>query len=404
MISSRRAAVLLAGFGVLATPRSAGAYPWMIRHGYNGCGVCHVDPSGSGLLTAYGRAQSELSLATRFAGETADEASAASQFAFGLLTLPEWLLLGFSYRGAELWVRATNQDAAGNPLPVTHDARFVQMVADLRMGLRVSRFRASATVGWAPQQASAISLTSRSSNNVTSREHWIGWELGEDGGLIRAGRIPLPFGLRNVEHTSWVRAATATDVNQGQQAGLSLYLGDERFRGEIMLIAGNFQLSPDEYRERGYSGYIEASVGRSATVGLSSKITRAERDRSTGQPTLRQAHGGFVRWAVHPSVALLAEGDALIVTPLGTGQVQSGAAAWLQLDWEPLSGLHLAPALEALRQYGDAGTASFGQWLTLDWFVHSHVELRFDLTFRQVPPWRGSPSSVVALAQIHVLL
>ena len=49
-----------------AVPGAAHAYPWMIRHGYSGCGVCHVDPSGAGLLTDYGRAQSELLMATRW--------------------------------------------------------------------------------------------------------------------------------------------------------------------------------------------------------------------------------------------------------------------------------------------------------------------------------------------------
>ena len=34
------------------------------------------------------------------------------------------------------------------------------------------------------------------------RELWAGWELGEEAGLVRVGRIELPFGLRNVEHTA----------------------------------------------------------------------------------------------------------------------------------------------------------------------------------------------------------
>ncbi len=50
----------------LTLPLRAHAYPWMIRHHYTNCGSCHVDPSGGGILTTYGRAQSELLLAMRW--------------------------------------------------------------------------------------------------------------------------------------------------------------------------------------------------------------------------------------------------------------------------------------------------------------------------------------------------
>ena len=38
----------------------AHAHSWMIREGYATCAECHLDPSGGGLLTDYGRAQSEI--------------------------------------------------------------------------------------------------------------------------------------------------------------------------------------------------------------------------------------------------------------------------------------------------------------------------------------------------------
>src|SRR3954470_24712140 len=63
----RALAVALAAFWItlLGSP-AAHAYAWMIRHEYTGCNQCHADPSGGGLLTAYGRAQSELLLRTRY--------------------------------------------------------------------------------------------------------------------------------------------------------------------------------------------------------------------------------------------------------------------------------------------------------------------------------------------------
>lgn len=56
-------------------PNRADAYPWLIKHGYFGCGSCHADPSGGELLTAYGRVQGDLLLRMRYGD---DELSAAS--------------------------------------------------------------------------------------------------------------------------------------------------------------------------------------------------------------------------------------------------------------------------------------------------------------------------------------
>jgi len=115
----------------------------MIRHGYSGCGVCHVDPSGAGLLTDYGRAQSDLLMATRWSTEKLEEASPTADFGFGLFNLPDWLFLGFSYRGGELVARSTTNNDAGEQVSTATDRRWVHMVADLRAGLRIGRFRAS---------------------------------------------------------------------------------------------------------------------------------------------------------------------------------------------------------------------------------------------------------------------
>ncbi|HEY1906008.1 MAG TPA: hypothetical protein VGG91_08205, partial [Myxococcaceae bacterium] len=169
----------------LAIPGAARAYPWMIRHGYSGCGVCHVDPSGSGLLTSYGRAQSDLLLATRWSGERVEEASPTANFGFGLFKLPDWLLLDFSYRGGELFARSTTNDSSGQQLSTAKDQRWVHMVADLRAGLRIGRFRASGAIGWLPYAASPMSVTSNDQNNVVAREFWAGWELGDEAGLVR---------------------------------------------------------------------------------------------------------------------------------------------------------------------------------------------------------------------------
>src|SRR5262249_43142079 len=80
---------------------TARAYPWMIRHGYTGCTPCHADPSGSGPLTEYGRAQGELLLRTRY-GNTSEEAGRVAGFMWGEMKPPEELRLTGDFREAYL--------------------------------------------------------------------------------------------------------------------------------------------------------------------------------------------------------------------------------------------------------------------------------------------------------------
>jgi len=104
-----RAARLLSWIAVVAAicwPRAASAYPWMIRHEYQGCVPCHADPSGAGLLTEYGRAMGENVLRSRYGSKPADELPVYARFLFGVPT-PEWLLLGGSAFGL---LRKTGQD------------------------------------------------------------------------------------------------------------------------------------------------------------------------------------------------------------------------------------------------------------------------------------------------------
>ena len=84
---------------VLLFSPSARAYPWMIRHGYTGCVPCHTDPSGgAGVLTEYGRAQSDLLLRMRYTESSeSGEADNASKFLWGLIPTPGELRLGADF-------------------------------------------------------------------------------------------------------------------------------------------------------------------------------------------------------------------------------------------------------------------------------------------------------------------
>jgi hypothetical protein len=482
-------------------PSRAHAYAWMIKHAYSGCPVCHADPSGGELLTAYGRAQSDLLLRMRYgkpggssdsqpsssgsssfdsfdsdddsssakksdaapaaaptkaapatdedkddktdanSGEDDDDEDAdkakpdaksdaakpaaakpdaapaaeadkpkeelktddsgsidTSGFLWGLVNTPDWLLLGGSYR----------QLTVIKPGPGTFTT--FPMMADVYGQMQFGHFRVEGSigiirVGVGSPYGRAVQITGNQGDqwNLLSRTHWVGYDLADGTVTLRAGHLNLPFGIRIPEHTMWVRQITRTDRESAQQDGAAIAFNGEKLRGEVMGIAGNYQVRPDKYRERGYSLYAEYLTGTRTAIGISSLVTSAKEDRvSLEANVVRQSHGAFVRTAFTDSVTLLAEADALI-----TSHREPGYVGFAQLDYEVTQGLHLMATGEILDQGFDtliggdrvlgAGQPQLGAWGTVDWFCLPHVEVRADVFSRQ-------NDDTTILGQLHVFL
>src|SRR3569623_2334824 len=244
----------------------ADAYPWMVRHDHPGCVQCHMDPSGAGLLTAYGREEGEAVLPMRWGAQRSDDTIARrARFAWGLVDAPDWLLLGAGVRPGLVGVKVDSGAMSVQP---------VLMQADLRAGIRAGGFRASASVGVVTVDSSPASIT----GNLVSREHWLGYAFAHDTVTLRAGRLNVPFGIRSIEHTAWVRQQPRTDINDTQQDGMALAYSSAWLRGEAMGIAGNYQVSPAARREHGYSASLALDPRPWAGVGVSSLVSRADRD------------------------------------------------------------------------------------------------------------------------------
>ena len=362
----------------------------MIRHEYGGCATCHTDPSGAGILTPYGRAQSELVLSTQWKKTSEDEEPGAfKEFLFGIVKSPDWLQLQGWVRNGYLW-----NDLDGTLV----DHRILQMRADLGAHVALDAFRATATVGYnihdsAPFADQAWVTGPSASGNLVAREYWAGASLKDDTVLVRGGRLNLPFGLRNIEHTTWVRSETRTDINQGQQHGAAVAYSGEKIRAEIMGIAGNFQIHPDAYRERGYSAYIETVLGSRYTLGASSLITHASADITTSVPLTRQAHGIFTRLAPIRALAILAEADLLVTAT-------TGGVGFVQADIEPIQGVHGILTGELLNHGGSDKTHT-GLWVGAAWFIIPHVDIRVDAIRRTTP---DTPATMTYLMQGHFYL
>lgn len=379
---------------LLSLPRVASAYPWMIRHAYTQCGNCHADPAGGGLLTSYGRAQGEILMRTRYGSPPDLEPSALARPLWGL-KLPSSVLVGGSYRSAYL---------RNIPLQGTSEGRFIVMQADLLGQITLGRLRANASVGWVNEGANAAAITRSTDSKAISRTHWIGVDLGaRDEVLLRAGRINVPFGLRSIEHTRLVRRETRTDLNATQQYGVSVDYHRGALRGALMGIAGNFAVSPDEFRARGGAGFAEYAFTPTLAAGVSSMVVHTDLDLPLLTPTWRHSHGLFGRWSPFHTAVVSAEWDFLHTSQPTPGRTFFGGAGLINVDLEPVQGVHLGPTLEVSARDFDA-PASYGVWASAWWFFLPHADVRFDAIESSVATPGGATKIVSLLTQVHVYL
>jgi len=386
-------------FLLAAFERSAFAYPWMIRHDYKACNTCHADPSGSGLLTQYGRGMEETLTRSYFGKHTGEEdPGKLGNFMFGAVDLPDWLLLQADVRGL-------------NVIRPPDAYRFWLMQANAQAQITLGRFRVMGDLGLgAPGSALGSSVT-RGSYRLISRQFWLGLDIGSDKQfLLRAGRINVPYGLRMIEHTTYVRRATRTDINASQEYGVTLAYTGEKVRGEVMGIAGNFQIRPDDYRERGYSAYLEYVINDRFTLGGTSLITHANNDVQLATALWRQAHGLFARWTPAKPVVVMAESDLLLFSqpPVGAAAATNnfGNASYLTVDIEPWQGLHFMPTAEFFfNKAAQSSGFNVAGWASVVWFFAPHLDARIDAIFENKAT--GSPTSSFSstlLGQLHFVL
>lgn len=381
---------------VVTWSADASAYAWMVRHGYTKCGTCHTDPSGGETLNHMGRVTSDTLLSQQWGADTGP--GARSMFLFGVEE-PGWLRLGGSVRGMAIHDVDSQRTVA---FPMQADAYGSMEAGGFVAGVSVGASSASGRYEHTDKAVLAGELEDGNFVPV-SRHHWVGYRPGSEW-MLRAGRIALPFGLRVPEHTLWVRDATQTDRESDQQHGVAVAYSRGRLRGELMGIAGNFQLSESAARERGYAGFLEYMLSSRAAVGVNSMFLYSDVGLySRVQDAQRQAHGLTVRYSPFTELVLMAEGNALLESHHELGYV-----GLLVADVEPVQGLHLvltgevldrgarseasvtpplAPVIvEDIDSGSGFGEPRLGGWGSIVWYPYPHFDFRFDAVARSNRP------------------
>jgi hypothetical protein len=378
---------------LLTWTSDAAAYAWMIRHGYAKCGTCHTDPSGGETLSHMGRVTSETLLSQAW-GEEQSEPTNATKLLFGIPE-PDVLRIGGSVRGMGIY---DVESAKAFAFPMQADVYGTLRLGGVVVSGSVGMSRAS---GRLEHTDKAVLVGDLQDDRLVavSRNHWLGYQF-DSHVLVRAGRIGLPFGLRIPEHTQWVRDATLTDRESDQQHGLAIAYWGGSFRGELMGVAGNFQLPRADTRELGYAGFLEYLFDSHTALGVSSQYLFSKVGLySRLSNASRQAHGLTFRYSPFHMLVVMAEADVLMESERALGYV-----GMLVADVEPTQGLHLVLTGEALNRGArkeasetpagappipeDAsssagnGAPRFGGWGSILWFPYPHIDMRVDAVAR----------------------
>lgn len=379
---------LISLIAVLGWSGTAAAYPWMVRHDLTGCASCHVDPSGAGQLTSFGRLESEQLV--RWAPTPSPDPLRNASFLW-FLQLPAAVNLSGNLRFGALI--APGAPKVMTPLEMASDLAATFTLAEKLVLHGTGGFgRRDAIAAAAVAPHCEPSSPGECGPSFVARTYWVGAKVANDAVFVRAGRIPVPFGLRNNEHSTWVRALTLTDTNVQQRLGVSAAYAGGQVRAEVMGLAST---TLADTRETGYSAFADYSFTTRTSLGLSSLV--AGRPESS---SARQAHGAFFRWAPVQPLVLLAEADVLAwSTPAVTNRV--GYAALVQGDWEPVQGLHVMLTAESAHDGRQRGP-SFGAWLSAAWYFFSHFELRLDNVLRRLDATQ--PLSYALVLQLHLFL
>ncbi len=411
---------------VLLVARPAMAFPWVIREGYTGCNTCHADPSGAGILTQYGRGMEEVVIRTPYKKDA--DPGKLGNFLWST-ELPEQLLLQTDFRNLFMTVFPN-----GSSTPAFQD---IVMQLDQSAQLKVGRFRLNGSIGYLPPSSSngnftfvggglGATLTDApgTAGAVVARQYWMGFDLGKDEEfLLRIGRMNVPYGIRFIEHPLMVRSVTRTDINTSQQHGITLSYSGEKFRTEIMAIAGNYAIhgSPnwDAPHERGASGYMEWMPSNKVGLGASALATYADLARTDLDPSLNADHIGRYAYALHARfsptkpLVLLTEVDALVNSqPFSGTPAHSnnhfGMAGVLQADVEVYQGIHVVGTGEIFNGHiGEANTiynsTTVVGWLGAWWFFAPHFDMRFDAVYSSGSAPGASPTNAGTslLVQLH---
>jgi hypothetical protein len=367
---------LFAAVGVVALlgllVRPARAYPQYVLKGFGDCASCHHSPSGGGFPNSWGRETLDPTFGKDWGlGPLNDDFAEDPEHSSDV-----HLDLGADIRLMPIF--GTDGDGSLGPT-------LIPMLAEVGGALSLGRFTAYAGVTGKkiPDDPSYYVLA--------SREHWIGYKAG-DGVDVRAGRMVLPFGVRQPDHTQYVREDFG--LNKWQQSyGVEADIRRQDWSLFANFFAGDLTQVDVVRQERGVVLTPVLQFGGGAALGLSilGSISEA-RNRVAGSLFGRSSLGG--------NTYALAEVACQYFDANVQQEKLSTIAEYLRLGWfaRPSLDVYLEAGHRALLNTDGLikGRVGLGlNWQVTNWFEFAPqvlAEARSDL-----------PNRILAMAQLHLV-
>lgn len=347
-----RALLIVAGVFLFST--NAQAYPQYIAKGYANCASCHYAPDGGAMANAYGSATQQAFLPEGIDVEWVqdlrevlqkngvtgydDDEQAEFQWDLGFDSRLLFMLGSGSVGSTSDFIL----------IPMLLEAQSVMAYGDLTFYGSVSSRRAGADF---------------SDRTAFSRHHWLQYRVSDELS-VRAGRMTLPFGIRQADHTAFTRGDLGLD-KYDQSYGVQVDYNAERWAISAMGFAGNFLLGDPKVQERGLAATAAYLwVGRAA-VGISLLGAVSELDQ-------RLAAGVFARAKLIDHSYVLAEFDSQWRQSKDGSRTQHDLLGFTRFGWFPWewldlyaeAGLKMTPGSSELTKV----SASLGAaWQILPW-------------------------------------
>lgn len=365
-------ATLVAGAG------AAQAYPeFQLATGNGRCSLCHISPTGMGLINDYGRSESSASIS---------QLGGNGDFLYGVYQEPDWVKLGVDLRGAFL-VKQQVDD------PETY---LFPMQGDTYAWFRVSDFSLYAAVG---PRAQVRPERDTVLGRMGAREYWLMWRPRTTGYYARAGRFLMPFGLRSPDHRTYVRRDLGLGIWEETWNASGGRVEDEWEAHATLFTRVPDSLMGNGFRHTGAAAYAEKRLGADerAAVALQGRAGLGDLDR------LYLLGGVGKYWLEGANLLFMGELD------LGYQDFTFGAAGRPQLAtflgarYWPFQGLMLGAALERFDQDMTVkDVARDAAQVTVQYFPLAHWELLLQGKLEFVGDY-GDPSSM-AMFQLHYYL
>jgi hypothetical protein len=371
----KRISILLVVAVVLVIPgllaRTAHAYPQFVFKGLGDCGSCHHSPSGGGFPNRWGRESLDVTFGkdsgVGFGNEdlTYDPAR-PSRLAVDL---------GVDVRLVPMF--GTDGDGSLGPT-------VIPMLTELGGAVAFGRWMIYGTATARKIEGSGASYV------AFSREHWLDYRAAT-GVDIRAGRLVLPFGIRQPDHTQYTREDFGFD-KYDQSYGLELDLRQDGWSLYGGVFAGDLTHEPSERQERSVVVTPTLELGSGAAVGLSllGAVSTAA-DRFAGSVFARAPLGDHAYALAEVALQHRSANDA--------DAKLSNIGEYLRVGWfaRPEMDVFVEAGHRALLDADGLTKERVGlgmNWQVLRWFEfapQAFVEARTDL-----------PTRVIALAQLHL--